>query len=68
MTPEGQDMTIVDHVSQQAMPPHGPEGEHTWVARLNDEGDLYEVCLECGKQSHWEPLPNPLGTDEAVQP
>ena len=38
------------------VPTHGPEGEHEWVARLNDDGDLYEVCLRCGKQAHWQPL------------
>lgn len=53
-------MPDVDHVSQQALPAHGPEGEHAWTARVNDEGDLYEVCTGCGKQMHWEPLPEAI--------
>lgn len=53
-------MTSIDHVSQQSMPTHGPDGDHDWVVRANDLGDLYEVCVGCGKQSHWEPLPERL--------
>jgi hypothetical protein len=48
----------VDHVSQQALSAHGADGEHVWLSRVNDVGDPYEVCLGCGKQSHWEPFPN----------
>ena len=33
----------------------GPDEPHDWIMRRNDEGDLYEVCLTCGKQTHWEP-------------
>jgi hypothetical protein len=35
----------------------GSHDEHVWVVRTNDHGDPYDVCLGCGKQGHWEPIP-----------
>lgn len=30
---------------------------HDWVTKRNDEHEMYDVCLRCGQQASWAPLP-----------
>lgn len=32
-------------------------GVHDWVTKRNDEREDYDVCLRCGQQAGWTPLP-----------
>lgn len=47
-------MAATDHI-QEVPADVDLDEDHTWVMRVNDEGDAYEVCLSCGQQAHWEP-------------
>lgn len=33
------------------------DGVHDWVTKRNDQHEMYDVCLGCGQQAGWTPLP-----------
>jgi len=52
----GRAVTIPDpHLSD--LPDPCSAGVHDWITKRNDDHESYDVCLRCGSQTAWSPLP-----------